>query len=118
MILTDRIHPLGYLLAQEINLKELESNTAPIFKLKEGTEVISCSVEILEKSTQAGSIDLGITSDTDFFLNDIDLTQSKTYKSSVETTLKDDTDLTIETTAREGIIKVRLLYFTPGTIYA
>lgn len=117
MIKTDKIHPLGYLVAQEINLAQLTYDKAEIFKLREGSEVIGVSVEILEKAN-TGTFDLGITDDTDFFLNDIDLTTQKIHKSSIETTIKADTNLTIETTAREGIIKVRMLYFSPGQIYA
>lgn len=118
MVKTDRIHPLGYLIAHEINLAHLEQDKNEIAILRGGSEVLSCSVEILEKSNQAGTIDIGTSEESDFFLNDIDLTQKANYKSKVETTLKDDTNLILETTAREGIIKIRLLYYTAGTIYS
>lgn len=117
MVKTNRIHALGYLLAHEIDLSELTEDKAEVFYLKEGSEILSLSIEITEES-QSGTIDIGISESADFFLNDIDLTKKETFKSKVETMLKDDTMLTIETSERSGKVKLRCLYFTPGTIYA
>lgn len=111
----ERVHHVSYLLATTIDLSLLKEDKFEFFSLKAGYEILSLSVEILTQGN--GTIDIGITEAADYFLNDIDLAQLQTYKSSIETTIKSDTSLTLDTTARDGIIKVRMLYFTEGTMY-
>lgn len=111
----DQIHCLGYLLSEEINLAHLESDETTLFTLKSGTEILSVSAEIIEKAN-TGTFDFGITGSTDFFLNDIDLTRQEVFKSKMETKIKEDVDLILDTNAREGIIRIRVFYFNPGKI--
>lgn len=109
-----KIHNTSYLLAEEIHLSQLKESQTKIFELKQGYEIIHVSVEI---ETQGNNtLDLGITEAQDFFLNDIDLSTKGIFKSKVEATIKADTSLTLTTDSRDGIIKVRVLYFTPGRI--
>ena len=117
MTQTDRIHALGYLIAHEINLENLKEDKNNIFLMREGSEILSASIEVIEKA-DAGTIDVGFDFASDFLLNDIDLSAEAVHKSRVETRLKQDAMLTIETSARKGKIKVRVLYFTSGTIYS
>ena len=117
MTQTDRIHALGYLVAHEINLENLKEDKNNIFLMREGSEILSASIEIIEKA-DAGTIDVGFDFSSDFLLNDIDLSTQAVHKSKVDTRLKQDSMLTIETSERKGRIKVRVLYFSSGTIYS
>lgn len=109
-----KIHNTSYLLAGDVDLSQLKESQTKIFELKQGYEIIHVSVEI---ETQGNNtLDLGITEAQDFFLNDIDLSTKGIFKSKVEATIKQDTFLTLTTDSRDGIIKVRVLYFTPGRI--
>ena len=107
---TDRIHHTSYLLAHTINLEELQEDTTEIFDLKAGYEILDASVEVVE--TGNGTIDLGLGEEKDFFLNDIDLGAKESFKSKIVTTIKENAPLVLDTTARDGIIKVRIHYFT------
>ena len=114
---TDLIHHTGYLLAYEVNLEELEEDITALFQLKAGYEIIDVSIEVVKEGT--GTVDLGLdmkleTGDlaSDFFLNDIDLAAKESFKSKIVTTIKENANLILDTTSREGIIKVRVHYFT------
>lgn len=109
-----KVHNTSYLLAEQIHLSQLKEAQNKIFELKQGYEIIHISIEIEEIGS--GVVDLGTTQSQDFFLNDIDLSTKGIFKSKVEATIKQDTFLTLTTDSRDGIIKVRVLYFTPGRI--
>ena len=109
-----KVHNTMYLLAEEIHLSQLKEAQTKIFELKQGYEIIHISIEI--ETAGSGILDLEITENQDFFLNDIDLSTKGIFKSKVEATIKADTSLTLTTDSRTGIIKVRILYFTPGRI--
>ena len=111
MLKDERVNHTSYLINTEIDLSELENDVTEIADLKVGSEILQVSVEVTKAG--AGTIDLGISDKNDFFLNDIDLaTADESYISKVITTLKDNVSLVLDTTSRDGVIKVRVLYFT------
>lgn len=115
LLKAQRVHHVSYLLAETIDLSLLENDTLEIFDLKAGYELFRVSLEVVEAGT--GTLDLGITNTADYFLDNISLATLETYRSKRETTIKEDTTLTLNTTARDGVIRVRVLYFTEGTMY-
>lgn len=116
MLKTDRIHHTSYLLSTEIDLSELKDNKAEIFDLKQDYEILSLSLEVLDDNL-TGTIDVGLGKEKEYFLNDIDLSKKEVFKSKVEATIKHDSSVVIETTARQGKLRLRIFYFTPSTMY-
>lgn len=115
MLKQERVHHTAYMLSSEIDLSLLENDIFEVADLREGYEIMSVSVEVVEAGN--GTIDVGIKDSNDYFLNDVDLATLGTYKSKIETTLKNDITLTLQTTSRDGIIKIRVFYFTESKMY-
>lgn len=115
MLKQERVHHTAYMLSSEIDLSLLENDIFEVADLREGSELMSVSVTIEKVGT--GKIDLGTTESKDYFLDNINLDTIATYRTKFETTLKTDTTLTLETTSRDGIIKIRVFYFTESKMY-
>lgn len=112
MICNDYVHATSYLFSEEIDLSALEKDSNECFKLNEGYEILSLSVEILEIGE--GTLDIGIESNPELFLDNISLSTKEVYKSRQEKTIATDTHLILKTSARSGKIKIRAHYFTKG----
>lgn len=117
MLKAERVNHTSYLLNEVIDLSELENDILEIADLKAGYTILQTHVEIVEAGT--GTADLGNADTKDFFVNDIDLAAAEgtCYTSKRRTTLKDDIVLTLDTASRDGVIAVRVFYFTESKMF-
>lgn len=114
MYFTDKVHNQCYLFAQEIDLSLLQEDSNILMDLRPNEEILSASIEVLEAGT--GTASLGTDLESKFFLGDVDLGAKEVYKTKKECSVADFSKLVLETAARDGKIKVKMLFFTAGQI--
>lgn len=113
-MLVEKVHNTCYLLSHEIDLSTLTQDSVDIFRLRGGYEIVSMSMNVVEIGD--GIVDIGTTNTQDAFLNDISLSEKNNYQCIRHVEIPEDTFLTLNTTSRKGIIKIKLFYFTAGQI--
>lgn len=109
---------LNYLAVMQVNLADLKENKIDIAILPTGAEIISVSLEILQKTTSNITADIGYADNTGLFLNDIDLTKDTGGQSVISKTnpRPQALQLSINQKSSDGIVKTRVHYFLPSEI--
>ena len=117
-----RVKNISYLAKTDIDLSTLKDNTYEAVALPAGAEIMSIDLEVAEQAQAATKLDIGLknanTHDTDFFANDLDINAKNYKKSSVVTTAKQASQITLtfDTKPSAGRVVLRVVYFCPSEI--
>jgi len=101
----------------------VDTDNAGVAKLTElltlpiGAEIFEVSVEVTTAFVASTTIDLGLTSSANKFLNDQSLAAAGNFKSTVQTALVKPENMTVtfNQASATGSASIRVAYFLPST---
>lgn len=112
------VNNVSYLAKAKINLNEVQKENYEALMLPKGAEILHLSVEVQESDTLANTLDVGLNEEKSFFISSLALDSKKSELSSVITSTKQNSFVTISRSEdnADGVIVLRAQYFLPSLI--
>ena len=109
------VHDVSYLAEAVLSLDEIESGFKAIV-LPSKARLTHLSIEVLEPDSST-SIDVGLNEETSYFINNLALDSKKSELSSVISSIKEKSFITINYTGKSTAkVALRAIYFLPSKI--
>lgn len=108
-----------YLVKAVINLADIKAAAFDAVTLPANAEVMSVNVEVLEAASSGTTLDVGLDSVGDRFINDVDLSVANVnFQSSVVTMTNDAARITVTPNqeSSQGKIVLRVDYVLPSEV--
>lgn len=112
------VNNVSYLARATINLNEVEKENFKALMLPKGAEILHLSVEIVEPDTMGNTLDVGLDDEKSFFMSSLGLDTKKSELSSVITSTKQNSFVSISRSEAnaDGVVVIRAEYFLPSLI--
>ncbi len=112
------VHNVSYLAVTTLLLPTIGNESYPAVALPNGAEVQSVSVEVQEEADVGTTLKVGLSSDIEFFANDLNIATNGNYTSAKTHTMQSTGTINVKASGKsaKGAIKVRVFYFLPSQI--